>query len=344
MIRYCCVAWTVSAALLISGSARGQGIDHVRKKNGTVSGAVAQVDALKVVVRKRGRETVEIPVHEITSIAYAGEPRELTQARVHLSGRRYAETLKELDAVDTDQLSRQEVKDDVRFYQALCRAKLALAGEGSMPDAGRALYEFVMNSQTSYHYLEACEVLADLLAALGKYDRAGDFYDRLAQSPAAVHQMRSALRSGQMLRLQKKLPAAVAKLDQVLSVSADTAEQKHYHAEATLEKALCQADDGQVGQAVANIRDVIAKTPNEDFRILALAYNALGNCYEKDGRTKDALLAFLHVDLLYPSQSEAHAESLSRLAVLWKAVGKEDRARDARNLLEERYPGTRWTR
>lgn len=344
MIRCCCVAWSVAAALLMDGSARAQGIDYVRKKSGTVSGTVTEVGALKVVVRKRGRETVEVPVHEITGIAYAGEPRELAQARVHLSSRRYADALEELEAVDMDQLSRQEVKDDVRFYRALCRAKLALAGEGSMSDAGRALYEFVSNSKTSYHYLQACELLADLLAALGKYDRAVDFYEQLAQSPAAVHQMRSALRSGQMLRLQGKREAAVVKFDQVLAVSAKSSEQKHYHAEALLEKALCRADSGQLDQAIDEIQVVIARTPNEDYRILALAYNALGNCYEKDGRTKDALLAFLHVDLLYPSQSEAHAESLAHLAELWEAVGKDNRARQARNLLEERYPNSRWTR
>ena len=70
------------------------------------------------------------------------------------------------------------------------------------------------------------------------------------------------------------------------------------------------------------IEQMIQDTDPEQKELQARAYNALGNCYEQAGRTKDALLAFLHVDVLYGTVPDAHAEALSHLIPLWESVGQ----------------------
>jgi hypothetical protein len=55
-------------------------------------------------------------------------------------------------------------------------------------------------------------------------------------------------------------------------------------------------------------------------------------------------LAYLHVDVLYSSVPDAHAEALSNLIPLWQAVGQEERAREARKTLEQRYAGSKWAK
>ena len=70
----------------------------------------------------------------------------------------------------------------------------------------------------------------------------------------------------------------------------------------------------------------------------------MGKCYEKANQKKDALLAFLRVDIVYASVPDAHAESLAHLAPLWQAVGQEERGREARQTLKDKYGGSKWAR
>ena len=93
-----------------------------------------------------------------------------------------------------------------------------------------------------------------------------------------------------------------------------------------------------------SIEEVIPDADPEQKELQARAYNALGNCYEKARKTKDALLAFLHVDVLYSTVPEAHAEALSHLVPLWKAVGQEARAREAKQTLQEKYANSKWAK
>ena len=88
-------------------------------------------------------------------------------------------------------------------------------------------------------------------------------------------------------------------------------------------------------------REVIGQASPEEAELHAKAYNTLGFCQMKAGETKEALFAYLHVDVLYNAISEEHAEALSNLTTLWAAVGEPGRASEAEALLEERYPNYR---
>ena len=59
-------------------------------------------------------------------------------------------------------------------------------------------------------------------------------------------------------------------------------------------------------------------------------------------KPKDALMAYLHVDILFYGDSETHAESLYHLGKLWQVAKNQDRAAAAVNLLKQRYAGSVW--
>jgi tetratricopeptide (TPR) repeat protein len=209
------------------------------------------------------------------------------------------------------------------------------------------MFRFVSRAENSHHYFEACEVLAELLVNRGSYDRAEPYFEKLAAAPWPETQWRAALLEGRMLLAQAKYGDALAKFDVVLNASGASApadESEKLTLAATVGKADCLAESGKGADAIRMIEDVIAKADPEQAEAQALAYNALGRCYLKSDKPKDALLAFLHVDVLYQSVPEAHAEALSRLAPLWESMGKADRARDARKVLSDRYPQSRWAR
>jgi tetratricopeptide (TPR) repeat protein len=147
---------------------------------------------------------------------------------------------------------------------------------------------------------------------------------------------------GRSLQAQGKHPEAIQQFDAALAIIDDGPDSQNQRLAATLGKAVSLAESGGGEEAVGIIEKVIHDADPQQKELHARAYNALGRCYEKAGKTKDALLAYLHVDVLYSNVPEAHAEALAQLVPLWKAIGQEERAREARQLLEDRYGKSRW--
>lgn len=113
---------------------------------------------------------------------------------------------------------------------------------------------------------------------------------------------------------------------------------------AQLGKAESLAATGEIEPALELTRDVLRKSDPKATATLAAGYNTLGQCYEESGRTTDALLAYLHTDLLFPEDATTHAEALYHLAALWEKAGKREEAKEASSKLHRRYAGTRWAR
>jgi len=107
-------------------------------------------------------------------------------------------------------------------------------------------------------------------------------------------------------------------------------------------KAAAQVGGGNSDEAIKSVEAIIAKADPENVELHARAYNILGNAYRRAGKKKEALLAFLHVDLLYSKFPDQHAEALANLATLWAEVDKADRAAQARGVLKEKYPDSVW--
>ena len=90
------------------------------------------------------------------------------------------------------------------------------------------------------------------------------------------------------------------------------------------------------------MQDLINRNDPQDAALFARAYNALGRCYLKQGKTKEAVLALLHTDVLFSNEAEPQAEALYHLSKLWSEVNKSDRAAAARTTLRQRYAGSIW--
>ncbi|MEX2308468.1 MAG: tetratricopeptide repeat protein [Pirellulales bacterium] len=283
-----------------------------------------------------------IAVNELKSVQFDGEPPELSQARVNAANGAYKNALALLAKVDPRSVRRDYIKQDIEFYKAWCAAKLALAGDGEIADAGGQLNTFVRSYPQNFHCLAAVEMMGDLLMAGQRYEQAQKQYADLAKAPWPNYKMRAAVAIGRSLQAQGKHPVAVQQFDAALAITDDSADSQNQRLAATLGKAVSLAETGGIDDAVKIIEKVIHDADPQQKELHARAYNALGRCYEKAGKTKDALLAYLHVDVLYNNVPEAHAEALAQLAPLWKAIGQDERARESRQLLEERYGSSRW--
>jgi tetratricopeptide (TPR) repeat protein len=311
--------------------------DRVKKFQGTIAGTIAETSALEVKLT-HGTLTDTVPVNEIQWIEYQGEPPALTAARLAAQAGRYGEALEGLGSIRPAEVKRPEIQQDLDFYKALCSARIALATGAGIVEAGTLMNAFVQANPKSYHYLVACEALGDLYVAVRQYDKARELYGRVGQAPWPEYRMRAGVAIGGALLAQGKPAEAMQSFEAVLAMTGSGQQADEQRLAATLGKARCLAENKQFDAATKTIQEeIIAKANPEDAALLAKAYNTLGAIDRKAGKAKEAILAYLHVDLLYSAAAREHIEALQNLVALWNEVQKPERAAQAAQVLKERY-------
>jgi tetratricopeptide (TPR) repeat protein len=278
-----------------------------------------------------------VPVNEVEWIAFDEEPRPLTSARLAAVAGKFDEAQASLANLDPAASKRIELRQEIEFYKAYVPAQLALLGSENLDGAARAMFAFVQKNATSWHYYDACQVVGDLAVAKKSYEVAQTYYGNLGKAPWPDYKMRAHVALANALLAQGKTADALPLFEEVLSSQArgDLADRQKLAA--TLGKARCLAASQKLDEAVKMVHEVIANSSPEDVAINAQAYNALGNIYRKSRKTDDALLAFLHVELLYPSIPKERIEALENLVPLWTEKQRPDRAREAERILRDEY-------
>ena len=331
-------------ALAFPSTASAQStIDRIRRHNGVDSGKITATTPLGVTISKSGVEST-IPAEEIEAITFAGEPGELNSARNALQAGRAQDALESLGKIEIGDITRDEILADVDFFTALAKAKLALAGSGDPTAAAGEMRTFVSKRNKSFHIPQAIETLGDLLVAAGQPAAARDEYAKLAKANSPYLKLNSALLVGRTYQTEGDHAKAQAEFAKVIQSNDDSELVAPLKLAATLDGSVSQAAAGQVKEATAAIGDIIAKAPPEDAALLGRAYNALGDCYLQSKDPRGALFAFLHVDLLYSKDAEAHAKALHELVPLWKSIGRDSRSQEAAEKLADKYPGSRWAK
>ncbi len=316
--------------------------DRIKLVGGSQSnGKITEISSIELTL-ELGQTKKKVPVNEIDVVTFDGEPNDLNQSRIAVRAGRFEDAITSLDKIDVKKIDRADIVTDVEFYKALAAVRLALAGTGSKGDAGRALLTFEKAHRTSFHYFEGCEALGDLLASLGKFDQAESYYAKLASAPWPDYKMRAGVMTGRALVGLKQYDRALARFDEVLAMDASGKESQRQKLSASLGKAAALAGTGKSEEAIKVVDDIIAQADAENLELHARAYNILGNCYRAANKKNEALLAFLHVDLLYSRFPDLHAEALANLATLWADVDKAERATQARAQLKEKYPQSIW--
>lgn len=321
-----------------------QAFDSIKTKTSTHMGRIVGMSPLSVELEGVGGTSKEIPVNEIDTVFFETDPSELKTAKTHVLGGRYGDALAALERIKEEDASRRENQQDIKFYKALCAAKLALAGKGTIAKAGRMMKAFVDNNSKSYHYFEGSEIVGDLLVAIHQYDQAAEYYARLENAPWPDYKMRAGVAAGRALLAQRKIAQAESTFDRVIATVAGGDLAQSQRLAARLGKASSLTAGKNPKAAIRMIEDVLKVADVEDVELMARAYNALGTAYRQSGQSKEALLAFLHVDVLYPSQPDTHAEALANLIDLWQEVHKAERANAARKTLMEEYKDSPWAR
>lgn len=345
MTRRFLVSATVFGLALLA-AARGYALDEVIRKSGgnSVRGTIKSASKTEVSVEAAGRST-PVPVTDIASVRWDGEPPQLNLTRTREANgdldfalKSYRELLAQVPA------EKKDLKTDVEFLIARTLARQAVADPSKKDAAVKALAGYLAAHPDSFRYYEGLQWTGRVQTAAGDFDAAKAAYARVGEAPLPELKMAAKNAVARIKLRQDDLSGALADFDAVLAEQADGSAASTERFSAELGKAVVLQRQGNHDQAVKTLDDVIAKSSPADAAVQAEAFLRKGDSLEAQGKDKDALLAYLHVDVLFPGEAGPHAEALFHLSKLWANVGKAERAAEARRKLSEQYPASEWAK
>ena len=329
-------------AICFSGPLFSQAVDQIRLVNGSrLEGNIGSASATELSINVKGSKRIA-KVNEVKSVSFADEPAELTAGRNRVMAGKFAQALADLKKLNPASINRVIVSRDLQFYLAFAQAKVALSVGGDKPEATNAMLAFVRADPNNFHFFSAAEILGDLSVAQGDYASAVKYYSAIsAKAPWPEFKMQAMSSEARALIQQGDFAEAQKKYEAISAMKSESKPARRHKLLAALGRGRCLAETGKADEGIRLIEKVIQENDPSDGELFGRAYNAHGDCFRKLDKPKQALMAYLHVDILFYSDPEIHAEALYHLSKLWAATNN-DRAVAARTILDDRYPGSIW--
>ena len=305
----------------------------IKVPGGRLVGQITSESPTSVKIKPDTGAEREVPLDQIASINYTGQPASLPLAETRENSGALAEALEQYRKAATEAASKPLIAEAAQFGAARVLAEMAKADPAKVDEAIAALDAFVKAHRSSRHLAPALEMLAQLSLSQGQNDRAEEALRSLAAIPWAAD--RAAALQARVLARRGQVNEALQLLDRVVGAAPKGSTRAQ---EARLARAEILAAAGKFADAEAAAREVIQDTPPENAELQAIAHNTLGDCLRAAGKTKDALFAYLETDILYDANKEQHAKALFYIAQLWRDLKQDDRADEVMGRLREKYP------
>lgn len=324
-----------------------EAIDIITRKSqeNRISGEVTAVSKTAITVKQQTGATVEIPANDIDMIEWDGAPATLRAALGQENNGNYNAAITSLQQVqDGLEATATNLQTDVKFFIARALSKAALADATRLPEAIARMKAFTDANITSFRYYEGLDFLGRLYLASQDFTQAEATFTLIENSPFDDLKLSAKSSKGRVLLAQGQVDQALAAFDAVLGLPANDESSKLRQLEAKLGKAKCLTEKKQFDQSITLLDDVVSSAEESNTRLQAEAQVLKGDALLGQGKTQEAVLAYLLVDILFSSQQDLHAEALYQLVKLWPAVGQPGRAQDARAALETKYPTSPWVK
>jgi tetratricopeptide (TPR) repeat protein len=328
----------LAASVLITAAARADEVVLVpdstfKVPGGKLVGQITSETPNAVKIKPTTGAEQDVPVDQIESVTYTGQPASLPLAETREANGALAEALDLYKKAAGEAGNRPYIAQAAQFGQARVLYELSKADPARTDEAIAALDAFVKANRSSRHLGPALEALARLSLNKGQTDRAEQALHGLSAIPWAAD--RAAVLKARVLAGRGKNDEALQVLDQLVASAPRGSARSD---EARLARGELLAAAGQFAEAEKAIREVIADTPPEKADFQAVAHNALGDCLRASGKQKDALFAYLETDILYDQDKEQHARALFQIAQLWRDLKQPARADEVMGRLRQQYP------
>lgn len=305
-------------------------------QGGAVRGTVQSESPAEVVV-SLGNSTTKVPTDQIANVEYQGQPASMQLGETRERAGQLAEAAAEFKKAAAEAGNKPFVVQAALFREAKCLADLALTDPGRVKEAVGRLSAFLKAHPNSRHAANAQETLARLQLHAEDHQAASAAVAELAKLPLSAD--RAAILKARILVARGDHAAADAEINRLIEELPEGSAQRR---EARLVKVEALVGEKKFNDAESLARQVIAEAPAEDAPAQAPAYNALGDCLLAGNRPKEALLAYLHTDLLYSKDKEEHPRALRQIELLFRRLGQTSRADEYAQRLKQDYPNSPW--
>lgn len=338
------VALLFGAALLLPHVADAAQLTKKGQKTPIV-GDIQKITRTEVTIKPKTKDAEVVPVNEIQRLQFSDEPALLNSARTQEDKGSLGVALESYTKMLADpKSSAPDLKADIEYLIARTTARQALADPSKRDDAIKRLDAHRKAHGDSFRYFEACDFLGQVQLAKGDFAAAKEAYDALEQAPWSDYKMAAKIGNARIQFRQGQFGPALEGFNAVVAMPGTSESEVSRKNEALLGKASCLQQQAQYDDAIKALDEVIEKVSPEDKRVQAEAYLRQGDCLQQKNKNKEALFAYLHVDVLYRQETAAHAEALYNLAKLWKVLGQAGRGEDAQQELQKEYPNSEWAK
>ncbi len=305
---------------------------------GRVRGVVQSESPTEVVVTL-GANSTTVPTDQIASIRYDGQSANFQLGETRESAGQLADAADLFKKAAAETTGKPLPHQAALFREARVLSDLALVEPDRQKEARNKLNQFIRSYPGGRHIAAAREALARLQINGGDFDGAEATITALARMPRAGD--RAAVLRTKVLARQGKHAEAIAELDRLIASASKGSERQRY---AMLAKAESLAATRKYKDAETLVRQVIQANPPEDAASQAPAYNTLGDCLRAANRPKDALIAYLHTDMLYNKDKEEHPRALHGISSVFRQLKQDARADEFAQRLKLEYPRSAWNR
>ncbi len=223
------------------------------------------------------------------------------------------------------------IKRQIQYRIAQLQALSANDAVDLQLQAIEALDKFRKENANAWETIPAVREQVQMLVALNKLDDAAKVLDDVSKVPNLAKRVKQDLdfllidlmiRAGKLNEVEGRIRQALA----VLPPNDPLAGRlKIYELGA-------KAAKGNVDAVVPQLKSMIETT--SDSALKALAYNTLGDCYNSQSKKKEAMWAYLWVDVVYNQDKSEHLKALERLVRVFKDLGDDAHADKYRGKLK----------
>ena len=305
----------------------------------SVSVSAMTADGVAVEYESKGeKKSAVLPAEQILWLQYEDEPLNLSAARVEIQVGNYEDALEKLGAIE-EEIKEPAIQQELEWNRAYATLQSALADSGKLDSAAAVMKTFVEAYPDHYRFYDGNALLADAAAALGRAPAAEKYYTALAGAKSASYQARGKVGLANLALDANELDKAKSLFSEVADMAELDGQLAGFDARAAAQIGLARvlSKQGDLDGALASLNALLDATPNSATRRQAIIYNALGDVYAAAKKPEEAIVAYLHVDLLYPAARGERVKALKALVGLWREIGRTDRAVETKRLLRDRF-------
>lgn len=339
------IACTIATSLLCVSSASVSAIDliTISGQSERLAGDVEKVTKTAVTIKTR-KGSQEVAANTIEFIEWDGQPARLVGALGQERNGRYKEALETLKEVREKLPSTAtNLIDDVEFFQARIQGKIGLSDETQLQASIDQLKDFLSGNLNYYRYFEGQELLGRLYRTQKSYLEAETTYRSLEKSPFEGWQIAAKDGLARIALAQNQLNEALSQFNAVLGMKASTDQSKERQLSAKLGKVACLQKQNNHQEARKLLEQLLSATKPNQTSLQAETYLRRADSFLAEGKTQQALIDYLMVDVVFAGEAEYRAEALYQLTQLWPGVGHPERAQDAAADLQSNFPSSEWT-